>query len=70
MCYRDASRRSWLSARHIIWRLVRYVHLNQVRAGVVPNVDEYRYSGHAALIDRTTAQRWREWYDCDNDVVC
>lgn len=33
--------------------LVRYLHLNPVRAGVVPNVrglDRYLYSGHAALI--------------------
>ncbi len=45
--------------------LVRYIHLNPVRARAVPHADEFRYSGHVALIDPITAKRWQEWYHRD-----
>jgi len=42
--------------------LVRYIHLNPLRAGIVKNLDEldrYRWSGHAVLLGR----RRRGWQD-------
>jgi predicted XRE-type DNA-binding protein len=44
--------------------LVRYIHLNPFRAGVVKSIDEldrYRWSGHAALVGRA---KWN-WQDRD-----
>jgi hypothetical protein len=44
--------------------LVRYIHLNPIRAGLVQNLDElsrYRYCGHSALMGRTK----RQWQDTD-----
>ncbi len=42
--------------------LIRYIHLNPVRAHMVDNVDEYLHSGHRAIIDPTWAKRCL-WYD-------
>lgn len=45
--------------------LVRYIHLNPIRAGVVNTLEElnsYKYSGHSSLLDRTT----RKWQDTDH----
>lgn len=42
--------------------LVRYLHLNPLRTGVVPDVrglDRYRYSGHAPLLG-TASYRWQD----------
>ena len=42
--------------------LIRYIHLNPLRAKLVPNIPElngYRYCGHSALIGK----RLREWQD-------
>ena len=42
--------------------LVRYIHLNPLRAGIVKDMDEldrYRWSGHAVLMGRCR----REWQD-------
>ena len=42
--------------------LVRYIHLNPVRAGIVKTLDElkiYKYSGHSSLMGNVT----REWQD-------
>ena len=44
--------------------LVRYIHLNPFRAGIVADVEElrgYSYSGHSALMGK----RKREWQDVD-----
>ncbi len=44
--------------------LVRYIHLNPVRAGLVKGLDElsrYAYSGHSVLM----GHRKREWQDAD-----
>jgi len=44
--------------------LVRYIHLNPVRARIVADVDDlrvYAYSGHSALMGR----RKRQWQDVD-----
>jgi len=44
--------------------LVRYIHLNPIRAGIVQTLDElgsYKYCGHSTLIGKTK----REWQDTD-----
>ncbi|MCF6290315.1 MAG: transposase [Desulfobacterales bacterium] len=44
--------------------LVRYIHLNPVRAGIVKNIEElgvYRWTGHGVLVGR----RRRSWQDRD-----
>lgn len=44
--------------------LVRYIHLNPIRAGIVENLKElrgYRWSGHGALVGRVD----QEWQDTD-----
>jgi len=44
--------------------LVRYIHLNPIRAGIVQTMDElnrYQYCGHSALMGRT--KRW--WQETD-----
>ena len=44
--------------------LVRYIHLNPIRAGIVQSLDElksYRYCGHSSLMGKTK----REWQDTD-----
>lgn len=33
--------------------LIRYIHLNSVRAGLVKDIDDYLWSSHSSLIDRT-----------------
>lgn len=45
--------------------LVRYIHLNPWRANMVKQLDSFRYSGHRAIIDKTWAKRWQDWYDRD-----
>lgn len=45
--------------------LIRYIHLNPVRSGIVKTIDglnEYRFSGHQALIGR----RNFAWYETDH----
>jgi hypothetical protein len=44
--------------------LVRYIHLNPIRAGIVKTLDElksYKYCGHSSLMGKTK----REWQDTD-----
>ena len=44
--------------------LVRYIHLNPIRAGIVKTLDElksYKYSGHSSLMGKTK----RNWQDTD-----
>ena len=44
--------------------LVRYIHLNPIRAGIVQSLAElknYKYSGHSSLMGKTK----REWQDTD-----
>jgi len=44
--------------------LVRYIHLNPIRAGMVQTLDElksYKYCGHSSLMGKTE----REWQDTD-----
>jgi len=48
--------------------LVRYIHLNPVRAGIVPSMqelDSYRWSGHAILVGR----RRKGWQDREAILV-
>ena len=47
--------------------LIRYVHLNPVRAGIVDSVDKlrtYRWSGHRMMI----GEECFEWYDTDSTL--
>jgi REP element-mobilizing transposase RayT len=47
-----------------LFELVRYIHLNPVRAGVVKDLKElnkYRYCGHSVIMGRTE----QEWQDID-----
>jgi putative transposase len=49
--------------------LVRYIHLNPIRAGIVQTLDElkdYRYCGHSSLMGRTE----REWQDTAYVLGC
>ena len=44
--------------------LVRYIHLNPIRAGIIQSLDElrsFKYCGHSALMGKTK----REWQDVD-----
>ncbi len=44
--------------------LVRYIHLNPIRAGIVQSLDElksYKYCGHSSLMGKTK----RQWQDTD-----
>ena len=44
--------------------LVRYIHLNPIRAGIVQSIDElksYKYCGHSSLMGETK----RQWQDTD-----
>jgi len=44
--------------------LVRYIHLNPIRAGIIQSLDElksFKYCGHSALMGKTK----REWQDAD-----
>ncbi len=44
--------------------LVRYIHLNPIRAGIIQSLDElrsFKYCGHSALMGKTK----REWQDTD-----
>jgi len=44
--------------------LVRYIHLNPIRAGIVPTLtelNEYAYCGHSVLMGR----KKRPWQDVD-----
>ncbi len=49
--------------------LVRYIHLNPIRAGIVPSLsdlNDYAYCGHSALMGRKT----RAWQDVDYVLSC
>jgi REP element-mobilizing transposase RayT len=43
--------------------LIRYIHLNPVRAGIVSSVDLYRWSSHRAIIDARHAKIWQDIFD-------
>jgi len=44
------------------WELVRYIHLNPVRAGVVKDASKYRWSGHNAYLgDEEIAWLTKDW---------
>ena len=48
--------------------LVRYIHLNPVRVGIVKTLDElksYKYSGHSTLMGKTK----REWQDTEYVLI-
>lgn len=52
------------AGRHFI-ELVRYIHLNPLRGGIVRHVDElddYPYSGHSALLG-TVPRDWQSTYE-------
>ena len=46
-----------VDADSYLLELVRYIHLNPVRAGMAKCVDEYRWTGHRALVGRDS-QPW------------
>lgn len=49
--------------------LVRYIHLNPVRAGLVPDIqalDRYPYCGHSALMGGIA----REWQQTEYVLAC
>lgn len=43
--------------------LIRYIHLNPVRAGIVNSVDRFRWSSHRAVIDARAAKMWSDFFD-------
>lgn len=43
--------------------LIRYIHLNPVRAGIVRKVDAYKWSSHAAIINDYVRKCWLNIYD-------
>ena len=43
--------------------LIRYIHLNPVRAGMVNDPDKYHWSSHAAIIDKRAAKEWSGFFD-------
>jgi len=45
--------------------LIRYVHLNPLRARMVKRLDQFKYSSHMAVIDQKWARKWEAWYDRD-----
>lgn len=45
--------------------LIRYIHLNPWRAKMVKRLEDFKYSGHRAVIDKEWARRWKDWYDRD-----
>lgn len=49
--------------------LIRYIHLNPVRAGIVQNIDEYRWSSHAAIFDTRLAEKWRNIFDVNRILL-
>lgn len=52
-------------AERYFLELVRYIHLNPLRGGIVPHVDElddYPYSGHSALLS-VVPRRWQSTED-------
>ncbi len=43
--------------------LVRYIHLNPLRAGIVPDLnklDSYRYCGHSRIMGQTKEEHWQD----------
>lgn len=49
--------------------LVRYIHINPLRAGIVDSIDAYRWSSHFAIINDRAADEWRDFYN-RNNVLC
>ena len=45
--------------------LIRYIHLNPWRAGIVRRLDDFKYSSHKAIVDKQWGRRWKMWYDGD-----
>jgi putative transposase len=64
-----------LDADRYLMELVRYIHLNPVRAGMVVVPDEYKWSGHAAYLGRENLP-WltTEWvlslFSCKSNEAC
>ena len=50
-----------VDADEYLWELVRYVHLNPVRAGLVKRPDDFRWSGHLGYLGHVT----QEWLTTD-----
>ncbi|MDZ7700298.1 MAG: hypothetical protein U5R49_26345 [Deltaproteobacteria bacterium] len=49
--------------------LVRYIHLNSLRSGLVKDLDQlggYRFSGHSVILGK----RKNEWQDVDYVLSC
>lgn len=42
--------------------LIRYIHLNPLRAGVARTLDDFKYSGHRAIIDKSWEKRCEPWF--------
>lgn len=50
-----------VESEHYMMRLVRYIHLNPVKAGIVPSLDDldtYRWSSHPDLVTPSRATWW------------
>ncbi len=45
--------------------LVRYVHRNPLCTKRPVPLQEFKYSGHMAILDKNWADKWKKWYDRD-----
>jgi len=43
------------------WEISRYLHLNPVRAGMVPHPAQHRWSSYGAYLDARHAPAWLDW---------
>ena len=43
--------------------LIRYIHLNPLRAQMMKRLDQFNYSSHKAIVARKWARKWEAWYD-------
>ncbi|MCK7511699.1 MAG: hypothetical protein MZV70_51745 [Desulfobacterales bacterium] len=64
-CFRTATNPFYARRSRILLALVRYIHLNPLRAGAVQDIDAlrgYLRSGHSALVGKVS----RKWQDTDH----
>jgi hypothetical protein len=67
ICFKTAINRFSARKTLICWKLVRYIHLNPLCAGLVNSMnqlDRYRYCGHSVLMGKIN----NDWQD-SNDVL-
>src|SRR5262245_13110017 len=66
--FKTATSPSFCDEDNYFMELVRYIHLNPLRAGLVKNtrdLDKYRWCGHSELIGR----RRHNWHHADDVLV-